>query len=303
MSRRVSVGTRGSTLALTQTNLVVSALQAIHVGVDFTTHVIHTQGDWNQKASLQSIGGQGAFVGEIEAALLRGEIDLAVHSLKDMPAAERPGLALHATLQREDPRDVLISRAGVPLSQLPANARVGTGSARRIAQLRQLRPDLDIADIRGNVDTRLRKLDVGDYDAIVLASAGLLRLGLHERVTQYFSIQDMIPAPGQGILAVQTRSDNDWLNEIVTAIVDRPTQIAARAERAFLARLGAGCQLPVAAHATTDEAINSLTLRTLLGSDDGLSVVRDVATAPLNQAEVLGARMAEGALRRMETAW
>ena len=302
MSRRVSVGTRGSTLALTQTNLVVSALQALHMRVDFTTHVIHTQGDRNQKASLHAIGGQGAFVGEIEAALLRGEIDLAVHSLKDMPAAKRPGLALHPALERQDPRDALVSRDNVGLMDLPAGARVGTGSARRLAQLKQLRPDLDIADIRGNVDTRLRKLDAGDYDAIVLASAGLLRLGLEHRVSQYFSIEDMIPAPGQGILAVQTRCDDRWLNEIVAAIVHRPTEVAARAERAFLARLEAGCQLPVAAHATADFAAQTLTLHTMLGSEDGRSVVRDVATAPIDDAAALGEQMAEAALRRMETA-
>ncbi len=303
MSRRVSVGTRGSTLALTQTNLVVSALQALDRELHFTTHIIHTQGDRNQKASLQAIGGQGAFVGEIEAALLRGDIDLAVHSLKDMPAAGRPDLVLHAALPREDPRDALVSRGGVPLRELPPGARVGTGSARRVAQLRQLRPDLDIQDIRGNVDTRLRKLDAGDYDAIVLASAGLLRLGFQSRLSQYFSVEDMIPAPGQGILAVQTRADDAWLNELVGAIVHKPTQIAARAERSFLARLGAGCQLPVAAHGIVDVASDSLTLYTMLGGDDGAAAVREVATAAVDEAEALGERMARAALRRREAAW
>ncbi|MFN8470994.1 MAG: hydroxymethylbilane synthase [Anaerolineae bacterium] len=296
----MSVGTRGSTLALTQTGLVVSALQTLHPGLDFTTHIIHTQGDRNQHSSLQAIGGQGAFVGEIESALLRGEIDLAVHSMKDMPAAERPGLALHPALERQDPRDVLISRGHVPLVELPSGARVGTGSARRIAQLRQLRPDLTILDIRGNVDTRLRKLDAGEYDAIVIAAAGLLRLGLEGRVTEYFRVEDMIPAPGQGILAVQTR-DDEWLRGIVTPLVHRQTQVAARAERAFLARLGAGCQLPVAAHATVSED-GRLTLHTMLGSEDGSLAVRQVETTDLDGAAALGAAMAEVSLRRMEGA-
>lgn len=301
MSRSVSVGTRGSTLALTQTGLVVAALQALHPGLDFTTHIIHTQGDRDQHASLHAIGGQGAFVAEIETALLRGEIDLAVHSLKDMPAAQRPGLALVPALERGDPRDALVSRDDVPLMRLPSGARVGTGSARRIAQLRELRPDLDILDIRGNVDTRLRKLDVGDYDAVVLAAAGLLRLGLEERVTEYFPIEDMIPAPGQGILAAQAR-DDEWLNAMLAPIVHPPTQAAACAERAFLARLGAGCQLPVAAHAAVSEG-NMLTLYTLLGGEAGGKAVRGVATTDFDGATALGEDLAETALRRMEAAW
>ncbi|MFN8497136.1 MAG: hydroxymethylbilane synthase [Anaerolineae bacterium] len=300
MTRSVSVGTRGSALALTQTGLVVSALQALRPGLDFTTHIIHTQGDRNQHASLQAIGGQGAFVAEIEAALLRGEIDLAVHSLKDLPAAPRPGLALVPALERGDPRDALVARDGVPLAGLPPRARVGTGSARRIAQLRELRPDLDILDIRGNVDTRLRKLDAGDYDAVVLAAAGLSRLELLDRVTEYFPIEDMIPAPGQGILAAQTR-DDEWLNALLAPLAHGPTQAAARAERAFLARLGAGCQLPVAAHAVVSEG-GVLTLHTLLGGEAGAEAVREVGTTDFEGAAALGEGLAEAALRRLEAA-
>ena len=251
MSQRTFiVGTRGSALALTQTGFVVEALQKAHTGLAIETRTIHTEGD-RSAASLSEIGGRGVFVIEIERALLAREIDIAVHSLKDLPAEETPGLAIAAVYQREDPRDVLVTRTGDTLDRLPTGAVVGTGSPRRAAQIVAARPDLRIADIRGNVDTRLRKVEAGEYDATVLAAAGLARLGWLDRATQIFETVQMLPAVGQGALAVQTRADDAEAIAVVSAVDHEPTRAAVTAERAFERRLGGGCHAAIAAYAVT----------------------------------------------------
>ncbi|MCA1554853.1 MAG: hydroxymethylbilane synthase, partial [Chloroflexi bacterium] len=205
---RLRVGTRGSPLALIQTQLVVDALQRVSPAVQFELVTIKTEGDRNRHDSLTTIGGRGVFVREIEERLLAGEIDLAVHSLKDLPSKQPDALALAAMPPRADPRDVMVARGALALEQLPRGARVGSSSQRRAAQLLALRPDLNVMDIRGNVDTRLRKLDEGQYDAIVLAAAGLMRMDLAQRITHYFSPDEMLPAVGQGVMVAECRADD-----------------------------------------------------------------------------------------------
>ncbi len=250
-TRTLVVGTRGSALARRQSNAIVASLRRRHPDLAITIREIHTTGDLDQGSSLRTIGGQGVFVKEIEDALARGTIDLAVHSLKDLPARLSAGLELGAIPRREDVHDALIARAGQPLAQLPLGAVVGTGAARRAVQLRALRPDLRIVDLRGNVDTRLRKaLDpYGPYDAIVLAVAGLKRLRRSGSITEILSIETMLPAPGQGALGLEIRADDAWARDLIAPLHHRPTALAVTAERAFLAALGVGCQAPVAAWA------------------------------------------------------
>ncbi len=248
MSGRIfHLGTRGSRLALRQTEIVLDALRAKHSQTHFQVRTIRTAGD-KSRASLSEIGGRGVFVIELERALIAGEIDIAVHSLKDLPANETSGLTIAATYEREDARDVLISREGLTLDRLPAGATIGTGSPRRAAQVIAARPDLRIADIRGNVDTRLRKVEHGEYDATVLAAAGLSRLGWLDRATQVFETEQMLPAVGQGALAVQTRADDTSAIAAVSALDHAATRAAVTAERAFERRLGGGCHAAIAAY-------------------------------------------------------
>jgi hydroxymethylbilane synthase len=268
---------------------------------------IETQGDRTQRSGqpLPEIGGKGLFTTELEEALRRGELDLAVHSLKDLPTEDPPGVVVGAVCAREDVRDCLVSREGRPLEELPPGARVGTSSLRRAAQIRALRPDLDTASIRGNVDTRMRKVRDGEYDATVLAAAGIVRLGLEREITQWLSLETMLPAPGQGALAVQCRADDERALELLAAIDDPGTRAATTAERSFLRELGAGCTAPVAAHAeVTGEPSNNLLqgnsagpsvrLRGLVLSPDGREVVRvEGEGAP----EDVGSKLAAEALR------
>jgi hydroxymethylbilane synthase len=261
------VGTRGSRLALAQTALVADALRRSGRTISIDVKEIVTQGDRDAKP-MSEIGGQGVFTKAIEDALLRGDIDVAVHSMKDLPPKLTAGLAIAAIPQRGDPRDALVTRDGRKLAELPAGARIGTGSARRAVQLRALRPDVEPVDIRGNVDTRIRKVDGGEYDAAVLAMAGFERLGLAARVSQVFSINEMVPSPGQGALAVQVRVGDDVAWDAVEALDHRQTRIAVAYERAFLAQLGEGCSLPVGAHAFVDGA-GQLIAWTMLADDEG----------------------------------
>jgi len=246
--------------------------------------------------SLAAAGGKGLFVKEIEEALLRDRIDLAVHSLKDMPAFLPDGLALVATPPRADARDVLISNAGVGLDRLPAGTRVGTSSLRRRAQLAVLRPDLGVVEMRGNVDTRLRKLASGEVDAILLAAAGLERLDLHPAGLVALSPKQFVPAIGQGILALETRADDAAVRAIVAALDDPATRAAAAAERAFLAAVGGDCHTPLAAYAVVDGA--RLTMRALVASIDGRDIVGDVFEGPVDAAADVGTRIAAGLLSR-----
>jgi hydroxymethylbilane synthase len=288
---RLKVGTRGSPLALLQTQLVLDALRQSAPALEFELITLRTEGDRNRHDSLTTLGGRGVFVREIEERLLGGEIDCAVHSLKDLPSTQPVPLALAALLPRADARDVMVARDRLGIRQLPHGARVGSSSPRRAAQLLALRPDLQIMDIRGNVDTRLRKLDDGQYDAIVLAAAGLLRMGLGERITHYFSADEMLPAAGQGALVAECRADDAHTLELLASVDDAPTRVAGGAERALLRGLGGGCQLPIAAYGQVDGT--GLYLRGLVAQPGGERIVRDAIRGDAKDGEALGARLAQ----------
>ena len=287
---RLIVGTRGSALALAQTRTVVAALHALHPGLEIRVERIATKGDVMRDVPLAALGGRGVFVDAIEEALRTGAVDLAVHSAKDLPSRVPPDMAVAAFVERADPRDVLVSRAG-RLDELPAGARVGTSSQRRSCQLLAARHDLTVMDLRGNVDTRLRKLDEGAYDAIVLAGAGLQRLGLEERITEWICPSRMLPSPGQGALALETRADDTESLAFALPLSHMPTTVALTAERAFLSRLGVGCSAAVGAYATVDEN-DRLTLEAMIGAADGRSV-RGCAAAEHAHASALGAALAD----------
>ena len=286
---KVVVGTRGSALAVTQTQSVVERLRDLFPPVEFVVQTIRTAGDINTEQPLTEIGGQGVFVKELELALQRGAIDLAVHSLKDVPAVLGDGLALAATLRRIDPRDVVISANGSPLRDLKPRAVIGTGSQRREAQLRAIRPDLRFLPIRGNVDTRLRKLDEGHCDALVLAAAGLQRLGKTDRITEFLEPDVMLPAVGQGVLALECRVGTPAA-AIASTVNDFETGAAVTAERAFLRRLGVGCELPVGAYARV--AASTITLHGMIARADG-SCARDSIKGAIPEASEVGTRLAE----------
>ncbi len=290
-ARRLRVGTRGSALALAQARGVINALRAAEPGLAVEEVIVRTSGD-RSTAPLREIGGQGAFTRELEQALLDGHVDVAVHSLKDLPSTLPEGLCLAATPPREDPRDVLVTRAGVGLGSLPAGARVGTGSLRRRAQLLAVRPDLRVANIRGNVDTRLRKLQAGAYDALVVAAAGLRRLGRADLVARHaLPLELMLPAPAQGILGLECRADDPETAALLRRLNHAPTFAAAQAERALLRRLGAGCRLPVAALATVEA--ERLTLRARVLGFEGSPVIEVALTGTPIEAEAVGTAAAE----------
>jgi hydroxymethylbilane synthase len=258
MARTFVVGTRGSRLALRQTQIVIDALRVARPGTEIAVREIKTEGD-RSSAPLSEIGGLGVFTKAIEDALLAGEVDLAVHSLKDLPPRITDGLVIAAVPARGDPRDALVTAGGRTLASLPPGARIGSGSARRSLQLLRLRPDLRMAEIRGNVDTRVRKVETGEYDGAVLAVAGLERLRLREKAAHVFSLEEMVPAVGQGALAVETRAGDAEARALVATIDDAGSRACVEAERAFLAKLGAGCRMPVGAHATVDGGRLALT--------------------------------------------
>ncbi len=293
-SRPFLVGTRGSALAQWQTNYVLAALQRVAPQLRFETRVIQTTGDKDRTRSIAELGGLGVFTKELEDALLRREIDLAVHSLKDVPTATRAGLKIAAVLERADARDALVSRHGVGLHQLPRGARIGTASARRSSQVLAQRPDAQIVPLRGNVDTRLNKAQSVEYDAIVLAVAGIERLGRAAEITEYLDVEIMLPDPGQGALAVEIRADDDfpWL----ALIHHVPTGAAVTAERAFLRALGGGCRMPLAAYAEWREG--ALYLRGLVAAEDGSRVIRGALTGDSTRAEELGAQLAQKVLEQ-----
>lgn len=294
-ARTFVVGTRGSRLALVQTDITLAALRLAHPDATFETRTITTSGD-KSTASLSEIGARGVFVIEIERALLAGYIDIAVHSLKDLPSDETPGLTIAATLPREDPRDALVSRDGETLAQLRAGATVATGSPRRAVQVQAARPDLRVSDIRGNVDTRVRKVEDGEYDAVVLAAAGLKRLGWLERASQIFEPEEMLPAVGQGALAVQVRTDDAETLALVTTADDPSTRSAVTAERAFERRLGGGCAAAIGAYGTLAVGASAdrapLLLRGLAGEVGG-QILRAEMEGVASEADMLGVRLAE----------
>jgi hydroxymethylbilane synthase len=292
---RIVLGSRGSRLALAQTHMVRDLLAAAEPGLDTAIEIIHTKGDRILDVPLAKVGGKGLFVKEIEDALLDGRADVAVHSLKDVPAELPAGLVLGAALAREVPYDALVSERYGSLEDLPEGARVGTSSLRRLAQLKALRPDLDVVSLRGNVDTRLRKLSEG-FDAILLAAAGLRRLGLGHRATALLTPPDFVPAVGQGVVVVECREADRATRQALDRLEHRDTRVAVRAEREFLATMGGGCQVPLGAHATVDG--DDVRVIGMVGRPDGSEILRAEAEGTAEGAEACGRAVAEDLLGR-----
>ena len=278
------IGTRGSALALWQARHVRELLLAAHGGLEIALEVIKTRGDKMLEGALSKIGGKGIFTGEIEEALLAGRVDLAVHSLKDLPTEQPAGLTLAAIHRREDPADALISRDNRPLGQLPRGATVLTGSLRRQVQLRHCRGDLKVQALRGNVNTRLRKFEESNADAVVLAAAGLVRLGLGDRITQRLDPAEFLPACGQGALAVEIRADNARLAELCQPLDHMETRQAAAAERALLSAMGGGCQVPLGAYGRFERP-GELTLTGMVANLDASQFLRQEVAGPAGDAE------------------
>lgn len=293
---RLTIGTRGSALARWQAEWVKTRLLAAHPGIEVSLAIIKTTGDKILDVPLAKVGGKGLFVKEIEEALLAGTIDVAVHSMKDVPTRLPDALHLAAIPAREIPYDAVVSRAGVPLANLPAGATIGTSSLRRQAQLLAYRPDFKIASLRGNLDTRLRKVEEGAMDAVVLAAAGLRRLGWEARITEILSPAICLPAIGQGALGIECRREDARVNGLVTVLDDADSRLCVEAERAFLARLEGGCQVPIAAHGTL--AGGRLRLAGLIAGVRGEQVLRDELAGSPGDGPVLGRELAERLLGR-----
>ncbi len=292
---KIKIGTRGSKLALWQAEWVKSELEKKNPGLEVELERIKTTGDKITDVPLAMVGGKGLFVKEIEEALLDGRVQLAVHSMKDVPTVLPEGLHLRAITEREDPRDAVISREGKKLLELPKGAKIGTSSLRRKAQILNMRPDFEIIQLRGNLDTRLRKLDEGQFDAIILAGAGVKRLGWEDRITELLPVDMSLPAIGQGALGIETRVDDDVVNDLV-AFFDHPaTSFAVRAERAFLKRLEGGCQVPIAAYGEFKD--DTVRLTGLVADLEGEKLIKDTIEGPAGEAGRLGTELAEKLLR------
>jgi hydroxymethylbilane synthase len=294
--RTLIAGTRGSRLALRQTEIVLAALREKRPALSVEVREIRTEGDRDQRTSLAVIGGQGVFVRALEDALLAGEIDFAVHSLKDVPAETAEGLTIGAVPERDDPRDVLVTRDGATLAELSDAPSIGTSSQRRSVQLRALREDVQPIDIRGNVDTRVRKVDDGQYDGAVLAAAGLKRLGMLERASEVFDPAVFLPAAGQGSLAVEAREGDGDVIDLLLAIDDAAAHAASDAERAFLQRIGGGCRLPFGVLA--EVAKDQLRIRGFMSDDGGSESVRAEKIGPCTDAKGLGMGLADALLEQ-----
>ncbi len=290
------IGTRGSQLALWQAKWVQKTIMAHWPAVSVELTVIKTKGDKILDVPLAKVGGKGLFVKEIEEALLDRRIDLAVHSMKDMPAELPQGLGISAIPERENPLDALVTQSYASLAALPKSARVGTSSLRRSAQLLKQRPDLKILPLRGNLGTRLEKLIATDLDAIVLAAAGLKRLGWADRITALLDPDTMLPAVGQGALCIESRTLDEVVDPIVAKLNHGPTQTAVTAERAFLHRLEGGCQVPIAAHAVIEN--NRVKLTGLVAELDGSRMIKNNIEGPPDQAQALGTHLAEDLLAK-----
>ncbi len=291
MEKIIKIGTRGSKLALWQANWVKSALKAGHPSLSVEIVAIKTKGDKILDVPLAKVGGKGLFVKEIEDALLNGSIDLAVHSMKDMPAEIPNGLCIGAIPKRETPQDVLISRKGLLLSQLKQNARIGTSSLRRTAQLLHARPDLVVLPLRGNLDTRLKKLETENLDAIILAAAGVKRLDLEHRITEYLDEKVMLPAVGQGALCIEIRENDPEVESIIALLEHHQTRTVVLGERAFLNRLEGGCQVPIAAHGKIEKS--TFTLCGLVATVDGTTVIRETLSGHKDSSEIIGVKLAD----------
>ena len=293
MSRTIRIATRRSLLALWQAEYVKAELEHAHPGLDVELVKIQSRGDRILDTPLAKIGGKGLFVKELENALLDGTADLAVHSMKDVPMEFPQGLDLAVICPRERPTDAFVSNRYASLDELPQGAVVGTSSLRREVQIRERRPDLTVNFLRGNVQTRLAKLDAGEYDAIILATAGLLRLELGERIRQEMSPEESLPAGGQGAVGIECRDDDPQLIELIQPLHHQATALRVRAERALNRRLEGGCQVPIGCYATLNDAQTELYLRGLVGRPDGTLVLRDEIRGPADEAEQLGITLAE----------
>ncbi|MCI0485300.1 MAG: hydroxymethylbilane synthase [Blastocatellia bacterium] len=299
MTGKIIIGTRASKLALWQTNWVKGELESAFPDIKIEIEIITTKGDRILDVSLPELGeqGKGLFTKELEEAMIEGRIDLAVHSLKDLPTELPAGLEIAAICRREDARDALVARPGTgSFDQIPSGAIIGTSSLRRQAQIRAARKDVIMEPARGNVDTRLGKLDAGLYDALVLASAGLHRLGLRDRITEYISEDLILPAVGQGALAIEARAHDEAIREIVLALDHLPTRLECRAERAFLKGLGGGCLVPIAARCRFEDG--KLHLKGLVANSEGSEIMRDSTIGPANDPESTGRRLADRLLER-----
>jgi len=288
---QLKVGTRGSSLAVTQSGWIKNKIESRYPDVSVELIRIRTKGDKIIDSPLSRIGGKGLFVKEIEDALLRKDVDIAVHSIKDVPAEIPVGLCLSVFPEREDPRDAFISRSYLSLPDLPRGASIGTGSLRRSSQLLNVRKDLKIIPLRGNVDTRLKRLESGEMQAIILAAAGLNRLGLSARITQLLSPDSLLPAIGQGALGLEVRQDDDKVLELLSFLNHRPTEIAVRAERAFLKRLEGGCQVPIAGYGIIEGG--NIILKGMVAELDGSLIIKDEVKGSVDQPEDLGLALAE----------
>jgi hydroxymethylbilane synthase len=297
-----TVGTRQSQLAMTQTGWVVGRIQAVYPAANIVTKRIVTKGDRILDTTLSKVGGKGLFVKEIEQALRDGIIDFAVHSMKDLPAETAPGLVVAAIPRRVDPRDALIAKDGTGFSRLQKGARVGTSSLRRCAQLKYARPDLEVVPLRGNIDTRLRKLGEQGLDAIVLAAAGLMRMGWESRITEFLDPSICVPAAGQGALAIQCRADDEEILELLRFLDDPDTRTAVTAERACLSILQGGCQVPVGVFAQVDSG--RVTVTAMAGWPDGSRILRETVSGedPVATGRQAGERLLKnGASRLLES--
>jgi hydroxymethylbilane synthase len=296
--KNIIIGTRGSKLSLIQTEIVLKQIQAVMPSQTITIEVITTKGDKDMSSvPLDSIG-KGWFTKEIDNQLLLGKIDIAVHSLKDLPEVLPTGLMIAAIPQREDAREALVSRGSFTFNQLPVGAIIGTDSSRRKAQILHKRHDLNVNSVRGNVMTRLEKLDNGPYDGLFLAVAGLKRLGLENRISEYFSITDVIPSPGQGALAVVIKKTNKVLLSLFEKLNDAATVTAVNAERVFSKTVGGGCKMPVGAYAECKN--NIFTICGVIASLDGQKLVTDKISGPVSEAEILAIKLAEKLLQESE---
>ena len=292
----VRIGTRGSKLALTQANYVAGCLKKIAPEISTEFCVIKTAGDIMQDVSLLKIGGKGVFVKEIEDALLSGTIDLAVHSMKDVPTENPEGLKFAAILPREDARDILVSRENKKIEFMPKGAKIGTGSMRRASQILAILPDITIVPLRGNLDTRLKKIETENLAGVILAAAGMKRMGFAEKISQYLPIETMLPAVGQGALGLEIRDNDEVLKKILTKLNHEPTQREVTAERSFLLHLGGGCRLPIAAFAKIDGG--QLFLEGLVAAPQGSNIIREKVKGDPAEAEEVGKKLAEIILER-----
>ena len=286
----LKIGTRGSKLALTQTNFVAEKIKKIMSETNIEICVIKTSGDIMQDVSLLTIGGQGVFVKELEDALLSKKIDLAVHSMKDVPGETPDELMFAAILPREDMRDILVSRDNIKMESMPKGAKIGTGSQRRGAQIKAILPDVNIVPLRGNIETRLKKIETENLTGVILAAAGMKRMGLAEKITQFLPVEMMLPAVGQGALGLQIRKTDIELAKTFAALNDATTAAEVTAERSFLRSLGGGCRLPIAALGKLEG--QRLSLEGMLAAPDGSAMIREKIQGVREDAETLGERLA-----------